>query len=91
MSLYRSQSLDTTEEVDRRQFDLWREMPDWRKFLLFGELCDSAKAMAEAGLRERYPDADDREIKMRLAATWLDRPTMIKFYGWDPLEHGPSS
>jgi hypothetical protein len=91
MSSYRPQSLDTTEEVDRRQFDLWREMPDWRKLQLFGDLCDSAKAMAEAGLRERYPDADDHEIKMRLAATWLDRAEMIKFYGWDPVEHPTDS
>ena len=91
MSSYRPQSLDTTEEVDRRQFDLWREMPDWRKLQLLGELCDTAKAMATAGLRERYPDADAHEIKMRLAATWLDRATMVKFYGWDPVEHGASS
>ncbi len=91
MTSYRPQSKDTTEEVDRRQFELWREMPDWRKLHLFGELCDTARALAEAGLRERHPHASDQEIRMRLAATWLDRATMIRFYGWDPVEHGAGS
>jgi len=49
MSSYGAQAFDTTEVVDRQQFDLWRQMPDWRKLQLFGELCDTAKAMAEAG------------------------------------------
>ncbi len=87
MSSFRAQARDTARETERRQFDLWREMPDWRKLQLFGELCDTARAMAEAGLRQRYPSSNDHEIKMRLAATWLDRETLIKFYGWDPVEH----
>lgn len=58
------------------------------KLHLWAELCESAKALTEAGLRMRHPDASDEEIRMRLFATWLDRDTMIEAYGWDPAEHG---
>jgi len=34
-----------------------------------------------------YPEADEREIFLRVAARRLDRDTMIKVYGWDPLRH----
>lgn len=62
-------------------------MPDWRKLELWAELCASARALTEVGIRDRFPNADEEEIRLRLFATWLDRETMIKAYGWDPVEH----
>ncbi len=62
-------------------------MSDAEKLHLMGELCDSVRYLAEVGVRERHPDASDDEIRMRLFSTWLDRPTMIQCYGWDPVEH----
>ncbi|MEM7201802.1 MAG: hypothetical protein AAF628_16160 [Planctomycetota bacterium] len=57
------------------------------KLRLVGELCASVQHLTEMGLRERYPDASDEEIRLRRFATWLDRQMMIRCYGWDPLEH----
>lgn len=34
-----------------------------------------------------YPEADEREVFLRVAARRLDRESMIKAYGWDPDEH----
>ena len=44
--------------------------------------------LSEAGVRRTYPQADHREVFLRTAARRLDRETMIRVYGWDPLTHG---
>ena len=82
-----TQSADTSIESERRQLTIWRGMSEVEKLRLTGELCDSVRYLAEIGLRARHPDASDDEIRMRLFSTWLDRQTMIRCYGWDPLEH----
>lgn len=87
MSHYVTQSRDTAVEAERQQFAAWRAMSAAEKLQLMGQLCDSVRYLAEMGLRERHPDASEDEIRMRLFATWLDRPTMIRCYGWDPLGH----
>jgi hypothetical protein len=45
-------------------------------------------ALAEENVRKLYPAASEREIFLRSAARRLDRETMIRAYGWDPLEAG---
>ena len=42
---------------------------------------------AEAGVRQMYPDAGEREVFLRAAARRLDPETMVKVYGWDPRLH----
>jgi hypothetical protein len=44
--------------------------------------------MAAAGVRSRYPAADEREVFLRVAAQSLSRDEMIRAYHWDPQEHG---
>jgi hypothetical protein len=39
---------------------------------------------AEAHERNLHPEADDREIFLRVAAHRLDRETMLRVYGWYP-------
>ncbi len=87
---YRTQSSDTAVEPERRQLAIWRGMSAEQKLRLTGELCDSVRYLAEVGLRDRHPNASDGEIRMRLYSTWLDRRTMIRCYGWDPLEPAAS-
>jgi hypothetical protein len=41
-------------------------------------------AMAEAQERQLHPDADDREIFLRVLAHRLDPETMLRVYGWYP-------
>lgn len=83
---YVTQSRDTTPEVERLQFELWRGMDAATKLRLMGQLCDSVRALALAGLRQRHAHASEHELRMRLYSTWLDRQTMIDCYGWDPGE-----
>ena len=87
VSSYVPQSADTTAEAEKEQFGLWRKMTSVEKLRLTGELCEGVRYLAHLGLRERYPDASEEEIRMRLFATWLDRETMVRCWGWDPREH----
>ena len=61
-----------------------RATPDWVKFKRVASLTATCRRLALIGLRGRYPQATDEELKLRLAALELDRETMIKVFHWDP-------
>ena len=83
----RTLAADTTPEAERIQIELWRAMTPVQKFAVFFDLQEAMLQMAEAGVRMRHPEADEREVFLRRAALTLDRPTMIAVYGWDPAAH----
>jgi hypothetical protein len=82
--MYKPQSLDTSEKIDRLQFARYREMSVEEKAQIVSELNEMVQRLAFAGMRERYPDATDDEIWLRLASLRLGRETVRKVYGWDP-------
>ena len=53
---------DTTPEAWQVFLDLQRRIPPAEKLRRALELSAGLRRAAEAGLRERYPDASDREI-----------------------------
>jgi hypothetical protein len=79
---------DTDAEAHRFLIELARRTPVWKKFAQVAATTETCRAFARAGLRRRYPDASEDEIKRRLAAVVLDRETVIKVYGWDPEQEG---
>jgi hypothetical protein len=85
-SRYVTQSPDTSEEIDRLLFERYRQMEPWEKFRMVAEMMETAEVFAFAGLRLRYPDASERELRLRYAAMRYDRETMIRAFGWDPGE-----
>lgn len=84
--MYKSQSLDTSEDADRLQFEMLRRMSVSEKARLMTQLTLSAQRLAFAGLRELYPRASDDELWLRLAARRLGNETVRKVYGWAPSE-----
>lgn len=88
MSGHRTQSPDTTPEAERILFDRLRDLPIWRRAELVTAITRAAQEMTLAGLRVRYPDASPEELRLRLGALRLDRATMVRVYGWDPVEKG---
>jgi len=44
--------------------------------------------LMEAEVRQRYPNADEREIRLRVASRWLPPELMQKAFGWNPKERG---
>jgi hypothetical protein len=79
---------DTDPDAERVLVDLARATPVWKKFEQVAAAAEACRAMALAGLRRRYPDASEEELRRRLAALLLDRETVIRVYGWDPEREG---
>jgi hypothetical protein len=79
---------DTDPDTERLMIELARAMPGWKKIDQVFELIETTRALALAGLRTRYPQASEEELKKRLAALVFDRETVIQVYGWDPEIEG---
>ena len=48
-----------------------------------------AQRMAALRIQAEYgPDLSERELRLRLAALWVERTTMIEAFGWDPEVQG---
>ena len=75
---------DTSPEVERLQIEILRNMPAWRKFELLNDLILTARELALAGLRNRFPDATPEELRRRLATLLLGPELATKVYGPEP-------
>lgn len=64
---------DTSLAQRRRQVEHLRSLSPDQRWLMLGRLVADGRALARAGLRARHPDADDREIEVRLAALLYGR------------------
>jgi hypothetical protein len=85
----RTQSPDTPPEIEEIVLKRYRRMPPFEKLMQVFELNQMAQQMAAFRLQTRYgPDLSERELRLRLAALWLDRETMIEVFGWDPEVEG---
>ena len=76
---------DTHPDMEALHIRLLREAPPWRKMEMLAGLNASAKTLALAGLRQRYPKASDGELRRRLADLLLGPELAQKVYG--ELEH----
>ena len=61
-----------------------RQMTPAQKLARLEALNRSVEELARTGIRMRYPNACEEEIRYRLASMWLDRETMQKVFDWDP-------
>ena len=78
---------DTTPEALEVFLQLHREMDPGEKVAQVFEMCEFLESLQRASVRSMYPEADEREVFLRVASRRLDRETMIKVYGWDPALH----
>ena len=62
---------DTSPEAEALQVRAWRAMTAAQIARLVDDLSSTARALSLAGLRERHPDADERELVARLAEITL--------------------
>jgi hypothetical protein len=76
---------DTSPETLEVWLRLQRDMPVGQKLFNVLEAGRFVLQMYEAGVRAQYPEADDREVLLRVASRHLDPETMIRAYGWDPV------
>lgn len=81
----KTQSPDTPPEIEEILLEGYRRMTPLEKLRQVFELNRMAQSMAAMRIQARYgPDLSEQELRLRLAALWLDRETMIAAFGWDP-------
>lgn len=74
---------DTHPEMETLQIKLWRQASPTRKMQMLAHLNASARLLALAGLRERYPDASEAQLRFKLAGLLLGEDLARKVYGED--------
>ncbi|HWO20950.1 MAG TPA: hypothetical protein VNO30_19420 [Kofleriaceae bacterium] len=79
---------DTPPEVERMMIELWRKATPEQKLQKVLSIGRMLNEFVLADLRQRYPEATERELQLRLAARSYDRDLMMKAFGWDPDVHG---
>ncbi|HET9589914.1 MAG TPA: hypothetical protein VFO91_14105 [Anaerolineales bacterium] len=72
---------DTHPKVEALQIELWRQASPTRKMHMLAQLNASARMLALAGLRSRYPNATETELRRRLADLLLGEELARKVYG----------
>lgn len=72
---------DTSPDVERLQVELFRAMSPGRKLLLVADMWATVRALALAGVRERFPKASEAEIRFRLAEVLVGEELARKAYG----------
>jgi len=74
-------SSDTHPKMEALQIQFWREATPTRKMQSLAQLNASARKVALTGLRARYPQASDKELRRRLAGLLLGEELASKAYG----------
>ena len=81
---WREMNRDTSPEAEAVLVRLRRETPAWRKWELMEDLNRTARLLALAGLRRRYPDDSPEQLRRRLADLLLGPELAAKAYGPGP-------
>jgi len=82
---------DTSPEAWEILTTLQRNMPAGEKMQLAFEWSEIIRQFAEAGLREKYPQASEREIFLRYARQTLGEELFRKVYGSELPYDAPAS
>lgn len=72
---------DTDPKMEALQIQLWREASPTKKMNMLAQLNASARMLALTGLRTRYPQATEAELRRKLADLLLGEELARKVYG----------
>jgi hypothetical protein len=75
---------DTPPSIEQIQIEGLRRMPAWRKLALVGDMNETVRALALAGLRQRHPNDTPAQRRRRLADLMLGPELAARVYG--PLQ-----
>ena len=80
---------DVSPEISELIVKRYRQMTPNERFLRMLELNAFVKATQTTAVKATYPDADEFEVKMRVASRWVKNPELLKAaFGWDVAEMG---
>ncbi len=71
---------DTHPKMEALQIELWRQASPTRKMHMLAQLNASARLLAMTGLRSRFPDASEAELRRKLADLLLGEELAHKVY-----------
>lgn len=71
---------DTNRTVERVQLELWRRMSPLDKARAVSGISRAVQELSLLGIRQRYPDASERECELHLAALKLGRELAFRAY-----------
>ena len=72
---------DTDPKVEALQIKMWRQASPTRKMHMLAQLNASVRILALAGLRSRFPNATETDLRRRLADLLLGEELARKVYG----------
>lgn len=72
---------DTHPKIEHIQLELMRQAPVWKKLNMVGQMYQTTKLLSLSGLRQRYPEASDAQLRRRLADLLLGPELAAKAYG----------
>ncbi len=72
---------DTHPKIQALQIELLRTASPARKMEMLGQLNASARMLALSGLRTRYPNAGEQELRRRLAGLLFGEELACRVYG----------
>jgi hypothetical protein len=75
---------DTSKEAEQILIEGYRSMSATKKLQQVSVLTLMVQRLALARIRAQYGPMNEDVEKLRLAALWIPRETMIKLFGWDP-------
>ncbi len=74
---------DTHPKMEALQIQLWRQASPTRKMHMLAQLNASAQMLAMTGLRSRFPQASEAELRRKLADVLLGKELAQKVYDGD--------
>ena len=79
---------DTHPKIQQMLIEHYRKKTAQQKLECVTELNHAVQQLALSRILKQYGPISEYEQRLRLAALWLDRETMIKVFNWDPLKEG---
>jgi hypothetical protein len=78
---------DTSAEALSLFYEIQRKRSVGQKLVDVFDLSEGLFETVKAGVRLRYPEADERQVFLRAVASRVSRELMIRAYRWDPAAH----
>jgi hypothetical protein len=75
---------DTDPRQRERYFELLRGLSPAERLRKAADLTQAVRWMAEAGIRQRFPRADETEVRVRLAERLYGRQVAQRLFGSHP-------
>jgi DNA-binding transcriptional regulator YiaG len=84
-----SRPRDLSLEMEQRIVDAYRKMTNRERTQKMLDLNRAITLTQIAAIRKAHPEADEHEIRMRVASRWVRNPELLKAaFGWDVSEMG---